>query len=139
MANDPLLYVGQKAFIEKEGHILVLQDPNIGVDFPGGKLNEQELDSADITRALQREVEEETGLVIDVGQIFHAWVYKFPPSPNHKSNYIYMVGFLCRYISGDVNLSHEHASYKWVNAENYTELNDGTPHYKALEHYFKTR
>ena len=44
MNNDQLIFVGQKAFIDKDGEILTLTDPNLGVDFPGGKIKEGETD-----------------------------------------------------------------------------------------------
>ena len=37
MAEDKLFYIGQKAFIEKGGKVLVLFDPGLGLDFPGGR------------------------------------------------------------------------------------------------------
>ena len=36
--KDALFCVGQKAFIEKDGKVLVLNDPEEGLDFPGGKI-----------------------------------------------------------------------------------------------------
>ena len=44
MKNDVLLCVGQKAFIKKDGKVLVLfaSDPGSPLDFPGGKIQEGE-------------------------------------------------------------------------------------------------
>ena len=42
MKDDALFCVGQKAFIEKEGKVLILHDPVEGLDFPGGKIQEGE-------------------------------------------------------------------------------------------------
>jgi hypothetical protein len=44
MAEDQLLYVGQKAFVEKAGKVLVVMDPDLGLDFPDGKIQEGETD-----------------------------------------------------------------------------------------------
>ena len=44
MAEDLLVWVGQKAFIRKDGEVLVLQSDNIRLDFPGGKIQQGETD-----------------------------------------------------------------------------------------------
>lgn len=75
MNDDRLFYVGQKAFIEKDGKILVLNDPAEGLDFPGGKIQVGEIN---FTEALKREVGEETNLEIEVGNPFTTWYNKFP-------------------------------------------------------------
>ena len=38
MKKDALFCVGQKAFIDKNGEILILNDQIEGLDFPGGKI-----------------------------------------------------------------------------------------------------
>jgi len=50
MKEDALFYVGQKAFIEKDGNILILNDPSEGLDFPGGKIQIGELDFPEALR-----------------------------------------------------------------------------------------
>ncbi len=67
MVEDQLLYVGQKAFIEKGGEVLILMDHDLGLDFPGGKIQEGEID---FTKSLKREVREETKLEIEKGDAF---------------------------------------------------------------------
>ncbi len=47
MEKDTLFCVGQKAFIEKDGKVLVLFDPIEGLDFPGGKIKEGEAKEGD--------------------------------------------------------------------------------------------
>ena len=45
MKEDQVFYVGQKAFIDKDSQILVLNDSLNGeLDFPGGKIQEGEFD-----------------------------------------------------------------------------------------------
>lgn len=131
MVNDQLLFVGQKAFIDKDGKILVLTDPQLGVDLPGGKIKEGE---TDLTRALKREVKEETGLEIEIGEPFTTWMIEFPPDHRNQGK-VFLVGYKCKYISGEATLSDEHTEYKWVNKENFHELpKDG--HFKVVEKYF---
>ena len=48
MKNDALFCVGQKAFIEKDGKVLILGDPTEGLDFPGGKIQDGEAKDAEL-------------------------------------------------------------------------------------------
>ena len=131
MINDQLLFVGQKAFIDKDGEILVLTDPQLGVDLPGGKIKEGEIN---LTEALKREVKEETGLEIKIRQPFTTWMIEFPPDHRNQGK-VFLVGYECKYISGEVTLSDEHTEHKWVNKENFQGLpKDG--HFKAVKKYF---
>jgi len=137
MNGNQLFYVGLKAFIERDGAVLALKDAAIGLDFPGGKLKEDELD---LSESLKREVKEETGFDIEVGELFTAWRVKFPPHPVYKINDVFLLGFRCKYISGEFKISDEHTDYKWLTKENYKQAWEGndheTPHFKALEKYF---
>ena len=58
-----------------------------------------------------REVREETGLEIEVGEPFDAWTLRAP------GRRILGVDFVCRWCSGDVRLSHEHESFAWLTLE----------------------
>lgn len=35
LKENKLLYVGQKAIIDRDGEVLIVEDPAIGLDFPG--------------------------------------------------------------------------------------------------------
>lgn len=133
MADDQLLYVGQKAFIEKDDKVLILMDPALGLDFPGGKMQEGEID---LTESLKREVREETKLEIEKGDAFFTWFNIFGPNHRNAGKKVYLVGFRCRYVSGAIELSHEHSEYKWVDKNDYISLDDGSNYFKALEKYF---
>ena len=135
MAEDHLMYVGQKAFIEKDGKILVLMDPDMGLDFPGGKI---QIGETDFTKSLQREVREETGLEIEKGDAFYTWYTVFGPHHRNAGKLVYLVGFKCEYISGEVTLSDEHGEYRWVDESTYKKFDDGSEYFKALEKYFST-
>ncbi|MDP3901674.1 MAG: NUDIX domain-containing protein [bacterium] len=140
MKDDALFCVGQKAFIEKDGKILVLHDPLEGLDFPGGKIQEGEARDRDVTsliNALKREVMEETGLTIEVFDPFAVWYYEFSKASRNYGKVVYLVGFKCKYISGELKLSDEHDSFRWVDRSNYKEVDDGSDYLGALEKYFK--
>ena len=75
--------------------------------FPKGHVegNETEVQTA------LREVREETGLEVEVGEPFDAWTLRAP------GRRILGVDFVCRWRSGDVRLSHEHESFAWLTLE----------------------
>ena len=133
MKEDALFYIGQKAFIEKDGSILVLKNLNEGLDFPGGKIQIGELD---LPEALRREVREETSLEIEIGEPFVTWYNEFPEHHRNAGKKVFFVGYRCKYKSGDVTLSHEHNSYRWVNRNDYHKVDDKSKFFDALEQYF---
>lgn len=140
MKQDALFCVGQKALIEKDGKILVLNDPVEGLDFPGGKIQEGEAQDGNATSlmlALQREVIEETGLKIDVGSPFVVWYHEFPKESRNYPKVVYLVAFKCKYISGDIKLSEEHNQFRWVDKNNYIEVDDGSDYFNVLKKYWE--
>lgn len=140
MKDDALFCVGQKAFIEKGGKVLVLGDPTEGLDFPGGKIQEGEAEDANassLIRSLQREVMEETGLEIEVFDPFAVWYHEFPKNHRNYPRVVYLVAFRCKYISGELRLSDEHNSFKWVDRDTYKEVDDGSDYFDVLKKYFK--
>lgn len=134
MKEDAQFYVGQKAFIKKDNEILVLGDPQEGLDYPGGKIQEGE---TDLVYSLQREVREETGLEIKVGAPFATWTNIFPAHHRLAGKKVYLVGYKCDYVSGEVKLSDEHDKFQWVTKENFNEVNDGTSYFEILKQYFQ--
>jgi 8-oxo-dGTP diphosphatase len=114
--NKPL-GVAVKAIIRKNGRILLLQrSPYSGFDpglweFPGGKIEYGE----NLTEALKREVMEEAGLLIRVGQPVKTWHFIKEPF------WVTSISFSCDHISGRVTLSPEHTAYAWVDPKEYEE------------------
>ncbi len=139
MAEDQLFCVGQKAVIEKAGAVLVLNDPIFGSDLPGGKIQEGE---TDFLESLKREVREETGLEITIGQPISTGYFDCPTDSNHRNagKKIFIIYFEATYLSGELILSDEHDSYQWVTKESYREFFSGsnkeTNVFNALTVYF---
>jgi len=136
--KDTQVFVGQKAFIKRGHKVLVMRDPNyvtdteVGLDFPGGKYRYP----GNILEELTREVTEETALKIKIGRPFFVWTAKYR-EPERKNQKVYLVGFLCKHISGEVKLSNEHDRYEWVDKKTYKKWAEPTGYFKALEEYFK--
>lgn len=135
MTEDKLFFVGQKAFIDKNDEVLILIDPKLGLDFPGGKIQEGEID---FNEALKREVREETSLEIEIGDPFVRWYFEFGSDHRNTGKKVFLVGFKCKYISGDVKISNEHSNFKWINKTNYQELYEDSDYFRALEKYFSS-
>jgi 8-oxo-dGTP diphosphatase len=134
MNEDAVFFVGQKAFIEKDGEVLVLSRANGGwLDLPGGKIQEGE---TDLGESLIREVREETSLEIEIGEPFITRHSVFPEGHHNAGKKIFLVSYKCKYKSGEVTLSEEHSSYQWVNKESYKTLKNSSKNFVALEKYF---
>jgi 8-oxo-dGTP diphosphatase len=134
MKPDEMFYVVQKAIVRKGGEILVLNDPVEGLDYPGGKIQEGE---ANLVDALKREVFEETGLEINVGESFATDIEVFSAGHRLFGHRAFIVWYNCEYISGDVVLSDEHNKSTWVNKDNYRTVDDGTSYFDILEKCFQ--
>ena len=98
--------VAVNAFLMKDEQFLLLNrnDPPLIWGTPGGKLDINE----DPITGLKREVKEETGLEIEVVMPVTTWFGSF----NNKN--IFAVDYLCYYKSGEIKLSEEHNSFKWL-------------------------
>lgn len=103
-----------KAIIKNdEGKYLVLYkseteeiSPN-EIDTPGGRMKFGE----NAEESLKREVEEETGMMIEIIKPSHVWGF--------VKDDLHLVGvtFLAKYIGGEFRLSGEHTKFRWVNKE----------------------
>lgn len=100
--NDDRLLVLNKSADERSRGV----EPTVQYDFPGGRMEfgEQPVE------ALKREVYEETGLDIEVGQLIDAWTIV------DRDFGLQLVGltYLCRKRTGEVQLSDEHVAASWL-------------------------
>lgn len=133
MKEDQEFFVGQKAFIRKGDEVLIVLIKNNFFDFPGGKV---QVDETDMEKSLQREVTEETGLTIKIGNPFTTWIHEPPQGHRLHGKKIYLVGYICEYISGEITLSDEHENFRWVNKTNCHQFDDNSHYFKALKKYF---
>ena len=114
MKQDELFCVGQKAVILKNNEVLILHDPMPppgAIDLPGGKI---QMGEKDFVKSLKREVYEETNLKIKIGRPFYTSFWEFPKGSNHRNQgkKIFLLFYLCKFISGQVKISSEHDWFK---------------------------
>ena len=104
---------GVKGIIRKNDHILVLVKPDDTLDLPGGRVEYGET----IKSALRREINEETGLKVEIHDPVEEW--SFYKTPNHLIKGITMD---CAYREGKVKLCEEHKRYFWVAIDSINRL-----------------
>ena len=111
--KHPVHIVAAGGFVvNSENQVLLLKSPRYGDwEFPGGQIEEGET----IPQGLEREVYEETGVVVKTKSLIGIYsnIGK-PPIVN--------MDFLCEYVSGDPKTSNESVEVKWVNREEALNL-----------------
>jgi ADP-ribose pyrophosphatase YjhB (NUDIX family) len=116
-------YVAVKALIKNGDKFLILKtedsdqnNPLIGWETPGGRLN----DAEDIMVGLDREIKEETGLEVKVFFPFNTYTGSLKPESE-----IIGINYLAEYISGEVKMDPgEHVQYKWVTKQEIRDLKE---------------
>jgi len=90
--------------MNEAGHVLMLKSPRYGDwEFPGGQVEEGET----IPHALEREILEETGIVVQVKSLVGIYSNTRKPS-------IVNLDFLCEYIAGEPRPSDESLQVEWI-------------------------
>jgi 8-oxo-dGTP diphosphatase len=110
MSNNtyPMHIVAAGGFVTNlQGQVLLIKSPRYGDwEFPGGQVEEGET----IPHALEREVLEETGIIVWVKSLVGIYSNTRKPS-------IVNIDFICEYVSGEPKISPESTQVEWVNPE----------------------
>jgi ADP-ribose pyrophosphatase YjhB (NUDIX family) len=109
MANNyPMHIVAAGGLVtNSQGQVLLIKSPRYGDwEFPGGQVEESET----IPHALEREVFEETGIVVCVKSLVGIYSNVRKPS-------ILNMDFICEYVSGEPKTSTESSEVEWVDRE----------------------
>ncbi len=101
---------------DERGRVLLAQRPAedrhpLKWEFPGGKLHDGESPEA----CLQRELEEELGIRVEVGEVFH--VVNHP----YSDCSVLLLAYLCLWRSEEIRLR-EHVACQWVEPLRLLEL-----------------
>ena len=108
-----------KGIVRRRERVLVLRRSDgdeIGPgtwEFPGGKIRFGE----ELEEALLREIEEESGLAVEPGELLYATT--FHPAPHRQ---IVLLSYACYWAGGEVTLSEEHQEARWATREEMGEL-----------------
>lgn len=112
MSENATFEVAVKAFIVKNGKLLMLEEAEGGKwEIPGGRMQKNEL-QLPLVEIMKREVAEELGtsFIIKPTNIITQWI-----RPNNPPRFnIFLNGFYCEWISGKPQLSDEHSNFTWV-------------------------
>lgn len=107
--------VGAVIFNEKNEVLCALRSPKMSLpnywEFPGGKINEGEMPQ----EALIREIKEELGCLITVGE-------KIEEMEHEYENIIVHLATYKAHIKSGIPKALEHAELKWVQSEKLLEL-----------------
>lgn len=135
--------VSLKALIIEKKRLLVLKNA-VGVfnkksqwELPGGILEVDEK----IKEGLIREVKEETGLIIMVGDlsaIYDHWKKGFKFKDGRILDIrIIEIAFSCQKVGGELELSDEHLRFKWATVEELKKLDFSINSKTAIKEYIK--
>ncbi len=108
------LWDGVKGIVRKNDHILVLVKQNGTLDLPGGRVENGE----NVQSALQREIDEETGLKVEIHDPVEEWSFY-----KTQDQLIKGITFECVWLNGKVKLSGEHKRYFWAAIDSINRLN----------------
>jgi 8-oxo-dGTP diphosphatase len=98
--------VSVKGILIHQGRVLLLLNERGEWDLPGGRPDPGE----DHRAALKREVQEEAGLIVEVGEALGDYLFEVLPG-----RFVRILPFVCRLTGGsDVVISHEHLETHWL-------------------------
>lgn len=87
---------------DAQGRVLMIRSPRRDWEYPGGQVEEGE----NLISALVREVWEETGVTVSVGELVGVY--------SNVQSHIVMFDFLCTALSGTPTTSAESLAVEWV-------------------------
>ena len=112
-------HVAVKAVILHKGKVLIIKRSEYDAinafiwEFPGGRIHYGE----ELQEALLREVKEETGLIVSVGDILYATKCAFC-----ETRHCAIISYLCNIEDETVSLSEEHTEYIWADRMQLLDL-----------------
>lgn len=124
------LFVGAKGLISRpDGKVLIVREGSLydegtelgNFDVVGGRIEPEE----QILEGLKREIAEESGLMVQVGQLLGV-TENFPVIKGEKVHII-RVYYVCTTEDATVTLSQDHDSFEWIlpsEYENYSIMDD---------------
>lgn len=110
--DRPLVAVG--AVIVHGSHVLIVQrasPPRLGEwTIPGGLVEVGET----LRQATEREVLEETGLVVKAGPVLDVFDSIYPDAEGRTEYHYVLIDFLCELVSGDLQPATDISAARWI-------------------------
>jgi len=125
MKKHALYQVSLKVFLKNErGEVLILKAANGGsyegfYDFPGGRIDESELETP-LVEIARREIVEEVGNIeftIKPAPVATGRHFLPSRSGNTAGNHVLYVFFEAQFNGGSISISDEHLDHRWVKLE----------------------
>jgi len=116
---EDMFHVAVKAIILYKGRVLIIKRSEYDSvnafiwEFPGGRIRFGE----ELQNALSREVKEETGLAVSVGEILYATNCEIC-----ETRHCVIISYLCSIEEEAISLSEEHTEYVWADRVQLQEL-----------------
>ncbi len=124
-----MIEVAAGLILDEAGRLLACRRPegkHLGGkwEFPGGKVEDGESPAG----ALVRELEEELGVAVDIGQALTPVVWDYGRGP------IRLHPFVCRIVAGELH-PHEHEEIRWCEKDDLGELDWAAADVPVLEEW----
>lgn len=134
-SRPKVVLVNRAIILNKEKEILLIQRNDSKEtwsankwEFPGGKLDEGQ----DLSNALEREIFEETGLLVQpINRLAYYESFILTKGKYKGLPYIVLIG-ICKLSEGILKLSDEHKNAQWVNADEILNIETTLETKKAL-------
>jgi ADP-ribose pyrophosphatase YjhB (NUDIX family) len=125
--------VGLKAFVMRRNELLVVRESATGLwELPGGRIDVGE-EHVPQTEVLARELREELGegFRVAMGPLAATWIRRRP------TDFVFLVGRLCRHVDGEPSLSHEHDGAGWVDERSWRSLALAPGYPEGIEEFWR--
>jgi len=128
-----------KAFLIRDGRLLLVREAE-GEHYwelPGGRIEVGEETSSPVA-VLRRELREELGpsLEVEVERPILAWIRL--PEPPRRTDFVFLVAFLCRHRRGEIVLSSEHVEFRWMTRSECDSVHLAPGYAAPLEQFWRT-
>ena len=130
MKNSQIQQISIKGFLCRDNKVLSLKTRRAGRwELPGGRIKYGE----SVEEAFQREIKEEIGFEnFEMGDLMNMWSFV-----NEEINHHFIVFDFEILTNKDIiKLSEEHVEYKWVDADEFEQMDMREGHKESLRKYF---
>jgi len=128
-----------KAFLIRDGRLLLVREAEREQywELPGGRIEVGEETSSPVA-VLRRELREELGpsLEVEVERPILTWIRL--PEPPRRTDFVFLVAFLCRHRRGEIVLSSEHVEFRWMTRSECDSVHLAPGYAAPLEQFWRT-